>query len=85
MERFLEASKAVSEGSRFRTSAKQDDIHRTTLIRFIERQMPKLTDQKFLTGHSHLANTKKVVNSAYEIELVSRVKKLSDSYFGISD
>ena len=83
-ERLLQAASAVSNGSGFMTAAKCYGIDRMTLKRFIKRQKETPAGQDVLTGFSHLAETKQVLNTTHERELATYVTKLSDMYFGIS-
>ena len=66
------------------TAAKFYGIDRMTLKRFMKRQEQTPADQDVLTGFSHLAKTKQVLNNTYERELATHVTKLSDTYFRIS-
>lgn len=84
LERLLQASKAVSDGSKYKTAAEQYGIDRMTLKRFIKRQKQTPANQNISTGLTHLADVKKVLNNTYEAELAAHVTKLADMYFGIS-
>ena len=61
--RLLQAASAVSNGCGFMTAAKYYGIDRMTLKRFINWQEQTPAGQNVLTGFSHLAETKQVLNN----------------------
>ena len=79
LEKLMQAFKAVSEDIGFQTAAKKFGIDQMTLKQFIKRQLQTPADQTILTGLSHHAEMKQVLDIVYKTELASQITNLSDS------
>ena len=70
-ERLLQAVSAVSNASGFMTAAKRYGIDRITSKRFIKRQAQAPAGHNVLTGFSHLAEIKQVLNNANKCQILA--------------
>ena len=81
-DQLLKAAEAVSKGAFFKTAAREYNIDRMKLKRFVKQQQQH--GEYFVSGYEKLSSDKRVLKGSHETELAAHIVKLSDMYFGIS-